>query len=122
MIFLHSKLILAPLGSGSNLQRPLRDRQAGSGLSPRGEGGGTKGRRSAATGSPPPCDLPLVFPKGKDRPVVITALAARAGWLLTLDREDFHQRLGREVCGLRLATPGKFLLERRARGLIQAFS
>ena len=63
-------------------------------------------------------DQPLVFPKAKDRPVVITALAARAGWLLTLDREDFHQRLGREVYGLRLATPGEFLLERRARGLI----
>jgi len=63
-------------------------------------------------------DQPLVFPKAKDRPVVITALAARAAWLLTLDREDFHQRLGREVYGLRLATPGEFLLERRTEGML----
>lgn len=35
-------------------------------------------------------DQPLVFPKAKDRPVLITALAARAEWLLTLDEEDFQ--------------------------------
>lgn len=63
-------------------------------------------------------DQPLVFPKAKDRPVVITALAARANWLLTLDEGDFHTKLGREVYGLRLATPGEFLLEQRARGLL----
>lgn len=63
-------------------------------------------------------DRPLVFPKAKDRPVVITALAARCGWLLTLDEGDFHQKLGREVYGVRIATPGKFLLEQRASGLI----
>jgi predicted nucleic acid-binding protein len=63
-------------------------------------------------------DKPLVFPKAKDRPVVITALAVRADWLLTLDEGDFHTKLGREVYGLRIATPGEFLLEQRARGLI----
>lgn len=63
-------------------------------------------------------DRPLVFPKAKDRPVVITALAARAEWLLTLDEADFHTRLGREVYGLRLATPGEFLQEQRARGTL----
>lgn len=42
-------------------------------------------------------DKPLVFPKMKDRPVVITALAVRAEWLLTLDATDFHGRLDREV-------------------------
>jgi predicted nucleic acid-binding protein len=63
-------------------------------------------------------DQPLVFPKAKDRPVLITALAARADWLLTLDEEDFHARLGRSVYGLRLASPGEFLLDRRAQGLI----
>ena len=61
-------------------------------------------------------DKPLVFPKAKDRPVVITALAARAVWLLTLDEGDFHTKLGREVYGLRIATPGEFLLEQRATG------
>jgi predicted nucleic acid-binding protein len=63
-------------------------------------------------------DKPLVLPKVKDRPVVITALAARAKWLLTLDATDFHGRLGREVYRLRIATPGEFLLEQRARGLL----
>ncbi len=63
-------------------------------------------------------DKPLVFPKAKDRPVVITALATRAEWLLTLDEADFQGKLGREVYGLRIATPGEFLLEQRARGVL----
>ncbi|HEY0965927.1 MAG TPA: hypothetical protein VGD88_00945 [Opitutaceae bacterium] len=63
-------------------------------------------------------DRPLVFPKAKDRPIVITALVVRAAWLLTLDERDFHQKLGREVYGLSIATPGDFLIEQRAQGLI----
>lgn len=63
-------------------------------------------------------DKPLVFPKSKDRPVVITAMAMRADWLLTLDEADFHSKLGREVYGVRIATPGEFLIEQRAQGLI----
>ena len=63
-------------------------------------------------------DKPLVFPKAKDRPVVITALATRADGLLTLDEADFHAKLGREVYGLRIATPGEFLWEQRARGVL----
>jgi len=63
-------------------------------------------------------DKPLVLAKAKDRPVVITALAARADWLLTLDEADFHRKLGRVVYGLRLATPGEFLLEQRAHGVL----
>ncbi len=63
-------------------------------------------------------DKPLLFPKAKDRPVVITALAARADWLITLDVTDFHGKLGREVYSLRLATPGEFLFERRAAGAL----
>ena len=63
-------------------------------------------------------DKPLLFPKAKDRPVVITALAARADWLLTLDVADFHGKLGREVYGLRLATPGEFLFERSTAGAL----
>ena len=42
-------------------------------------------------------DKPLVFPKAKDRPVVIAALELEADWLLTLDEGDFHTKLGREV-------------------------
>lgn len=63
-------------------------------------------------------DKPLVFPKAKDQPVVITALASRADWLLTLDEGDFQKKLGREIYGLRLATPGEFLLEQRALGVL----
>ncbi|MDQ5980913.1 MAG: hypothetical protein QG602_3891 [Verrucomicrobiota bacterium] len=63
-------------------------------------------------------DKPLVFPKAKDRPVVITALASRSDWLLTLDEGDFHAKLGHEVYALRIATPGEFLLEQRARGVL----
>ena len=44
--------------------------------------------------------------------------AARAVWLVTLDEGDFHTKLGREVYGLCIATPGEFLLEQRAKGLI----
>ena len=63
-------------------------------------------------------DKPLVFPKVKDRPVVITALAAQSDWLLNLDEGDFHAKLGREVYGLRIATPGEFLVEQRAQGVL----
>ena len=63
-------------------------------------------------------DRPLVFPKAKDRPVIITALAVRAGWLLTLDETDFQGKLGREIYGLRIATSGEFLLEQRAQGVL----
>lgn len=63
-------------------------------------------------------DKPLVFLKSKDRPVVITALATRSDVLLTLDEGDFHMKLGREVYGLRIATPGEFLLEQRSQGVL----
>lgn len=63
-------------------------------------------------------DRPLVFPKVKDRPVVISALAARCAWLLTLDETDFHGNLGREIYGMRIATPGEFLIEQRQAGLL----
>ncbi len=63
-------------------------------------------------------DRPLVFPKVKDRPVVITALAEKCEWLLTLDEEDFHGRLGREIYGMSIATPGEFLIAQRGAGLL----
>ncbi len=60
----------------------------------------------------------LVFPKAKDRPVVITALAAEATVLLTLDRTDFHGALGREIYGMKIWTPAEFLIEQRKAGLV----
>ncbi|MDI1320971.1 MAG: PIN domain-containing protein [bacterium] len=63
-------------------------------------------------------DKPLVYSKAKDRPIIITALAVRAGWLLTLDGTDFQGKLGREIYGMKLATPGGFLLEQRTQGVL----
>ena len=56
-----------------------------------------------------------VFPTGKDRPILFTALA----WsqvLLTLDRQDFIGLLGRTFYGLRIRPPFEFLEEERAAG------
>jgi len=50
--------------------------------------------------------------------VVITALAEKCAWLLTLDREDFHGKLGCEVYGVSIATPGEFLIIQREQGLL----
>jgi len=63
-------------------------------------------------------DRPLVFPKAKDRPVVISALAAQCEWLLTLDEKDFQGNLGHQVYGMAISTPGKFLLSQRELGVL----
>lgn len=63
-------------------------------------------------------DRPLVFPKTKDRPVVVAALAASCDWLLTLDETDFHGKLGSRVYSLGIATPGEFLIAQRLQGKI----
>ena len=41
-------------------------------------------------------DRPLVYRAVKDRPIVISALHYQADYLLTLDRDDFHDLLGAE--------------------------
>ena len=58
-------------------------------------------------------DRPLIYRATKDRPVVISALSQKADYLLTLDRDDFHDLLGRSVYGLPIRTPGEFLREIR---------
>jgi predicted nucleic acid-binding protein len=60
----------------------------------------------------------LAFPKAKDRPVVISALAAKADALLTFDRTDFHGLLGPQVYGMAIRTPPEFLIDQRRAGLI----
>lgn len=60
----------------------------------------------------------LVFAKTKDRPVVISALAADCDWLLTFDTGDFHAKLGKSVYGVNIGTPKEFLLEQIHRGKI----
>jgi hypothetical protein len=63
-------------------------------------------------------DKLLVFPKAKDRPVLISALAAEPDFLLTLDEGDFQKVIGSQIYGLQVRTPGQFLLEQRAAGRI----
>lgn len=61
-------------------------------------------------------DQALVFPKAKDRPVLLSALGAEADCLLTLDEADFQKVIGSHVYGMAVSTPGLFLLARRETG------
>jgi len=63
-------------------------------------------------------DKVLIFPKRKDRPVLVTALAAGADYLLTLDRVDFQNVLGPQIYGMHIRTPELFLIEQRDAGKI----
>jgi predicted nucleic acid-binding protein len=60
-------------------------------------------------------DRPAVFATAKDRPILFSALAW-ADVLLTLDRGDFQTLLGNDFYGLKILTPGRFLLRERAAG------
>jgi predicted nucleic acid-binding protein len=63
-------------------------------------------------------NLPVVFPISKDRPILFTALAW-SNVLLTLDRQDFVNLLGRDFYGLRVRFPYEFLREERAAGRLK---
>jgi hypothetical protein len=63
-------------------------------------------------------DKALVFPKAKDRPVLLSALGAEAHALLTLDEADFQRVIGSKVYSLPIRTPGQFLIEQREAGLL----
>jgi len=58
-------------------------------------------------------DKVLVFPKAKDRPVLLSALGAESDFLLTLDEGDFQNVIGCEVYGMGVSTPGLFLISER---------
>lgn len=60
----------------------------------------------------------IVFDKAKDKPVLISALSVKPVALLTLDRADFHERLGTQFYGIDIRTPGEWLMEQRAQGLV----
>ena len=53
---------------------------------------------------------PLLIAAAKDKPVLISALAARCNVLLTLDTGDFELLLGTEVYGMLVITPRDFLI------------
>jgi hypothetical protein len=59
--------------------------------------------------------LPVVFPAGKDRPILFSALAW-ADILLTLDRGDFGGLMDKPFYGLVVLKPGLFLECERAAG------
>ena len=58
---------------------------------------------------------PVVFPAGKDRPILFGALAW-ADVLLTLDRGDFQSLLNGRFYGLLVLKPGGFIARQRALG------
>ena len=63
-------------------------------------------------------DKVLVFPKAKDRPVLLSALGAESDYLLTLDEGDFQKVIGSHVYGMGVSTPGLFLIAERKAGRI----
>ena len=63
-------------------------------------------------------DRPAVFPVGKDRPILFSALA----WsdiLLTLDKGDFGGLMEKPFYGLLVLKPGTFLERERAAGRLK---
>ncbi len=53
---------------------------------------------------------PLLLTASKDKPVLISALAAKCAVLLTLDKGDFGILLGTRVYGMLVSTPRDFLI------------
>ena len=53
---------------------------------------------------------PLLLTASKDKPVLISAMAARCKVLLTLDKADFGLLLGTTVYGMLVTTPRDFLI------------
>jgi predicted nucleic acid-binding protein len=51
----------------------------------------------------------LIYPKAKDRPVIITALSANADCLLTLDKADFKGLLSESIYQMWILSPAQFL-------------
>ena len=59
--------------------------------------------------------LPVVFPAGKDKPILFSALVW-ADILLTLDRGDFGGLMDKPFYDLVVLKPGMFLERERAAG------
>lgn len=54
---------------------------------------------------------PLLLAASKDRPVLVSALAAECDTFLTLDTGDFGLLLGTKVYSMLVTTPRQFLIE-----------
>ena len=61
-------------------------------------------------------DKIVIYDKVKDRPVLMSALSSKPSVILTLDRADFHDRLGTQFYGIDIRTPGEWLMEQRKIG------
>ena len=56
---------------------------------------------------------PLLFKVSKDKPPLLSAIAAYARVFLTLDRKDFGSMLNTSIYGVVVLTPGDFLEKQR---------
>jgi predicted nucleic acid-binding protein len=56
-------------------------------------------------------DRPIVFDATKDKPVLLSAIASSADYLVTSDTTDFARVLGTTVYGVNIRTPKSFLIE-----------
>jgi len=54
---------------------------------------------------------PLLLAASKDKPVLISALAAKSEVLLSLDKADFGPLLGTTVYGMAVSMPRDFLVQ-----------
>lgn len=54
---------------------------------------------------------PILLTASKDKPVLISALAAKCDALLTLDTGDFGVIIGTQVYGMHVMTPREFLVQ-----------
>lgn len=67
--------------------------------------------RLTVVGSVYVIDRPIVFDATKDKPVILSAIACDAAYLVTSDTADFAHVLGTVVYGVNVRTPKSFLLE-----------
>jgi predicted nucleic acid-binding protein len=129
-IFLDSSVLLSACGSGKSLSRLITEiaddrgwrlvsasycrAETGRNIAKLGEGAALRWPDlrvkvewvpNASTSG-----RPLLLTASKDKPVLISALAAECEVLLTLDKGDFGILLGTTVYGMRVSTPRDFLI------------
>lgn len=129
-IFLGSSVLLSACGSGKSLSRLITEIAPGRGWhlvsasycrAGTGKNIGKLGAEAAQTWPDMQSKVewvpnaltsmkPLLLTASKDKPVLISALAAKCEVLLTLDKGDFGILLGTIVYGMRVNTPRDFLI------------
>lgn len=130
-VFLDTSVILSACASGKSLSRLITELAADRGwnlvsaMYCRAETGKSIGKLGAGAVAKWPemqskiewvpnaltSRKPLLLAASKDKPVLISALAARSDVLLTLDKADFELLLGTLVYGMQVSTPRDFLVQ-----------